>query len=108
MASIDEELLLDEEDDRRERAFIREQLPQELKEKYSDEQLQWMLDTIVSYYCESGILEDTIDDDEVDIDLEQVAQYVCQQATADGMAPLDAQEVRFVVEADLDYQEQNL
>ena len=56
MASIDEELLLDEQENEREIAFIREQLPQDLKEKYSDERLQWMLDTIVEYYYTSGLL----------------------------------------------------
>ena len=107
MAGIDEELLIDEEDDRRERAFIREQLPQELKEKFSDEQLQWILETIVSYYYESGILEETADD-EVDIDMEQVAEYVCNESRRAGRGELDKEEIRFVVEADLDFQEQEL
>lgn len=106
MASIDEELLLDEQENERELAFIREQLPQDLKEKYSDERLQWILDTIVEYYYTSGILES--EDDEIDIDMDKVAAYVCQQAVEDGQEPLDAQEVFFVVQADLDFQEQNL
>lgn len=106
MASIEEELLMDDEDNRRERAFIRERLPQELKDKYSDDELQWMLDTIVSYYYESGVLENT--DDEVDIDLDVVADTVCREAQKAGMPRLVADEVRFVVEADLDFQEQDL
>ena len=106
MASIDEELLLDEQENAREMAFIREQLPQNLKEKFSDEQLQWMLDTIVEYYYTSGILES--DDDEIDIDMDKVAAFVCQQAEDDGQGPLDVQEVFFVVQADLDFQEQSL
>ena len=106
MASIDEELLLDEQENEREIAFIREQLPQDLKEKYSDERLQWMLDTIVEYYYTSGILES--EDDEIDIDMEKVAAYVCQRAEEDNQNSLDAQEVFFVVQADLDFQEQSL
>ena len=39
MATIDEELLLDDEENARELAFIREQLPAELKDKYSDDDL---------------------------------------------------------------------
>ncbi len=106
MASIDEELLLDEQENEREIAFIREQLPLDLKEKYSDELLQWMLDTIVEYYYTSGILES--EDDEIDIDMEKVAAYVCQRAEEDNQNSLDAQEVFFVVQADLDFQEQSL
>jgi len=106
MASIDDELLLDDQENQREIAFIREQLPQELKERYTDEQMLWMLDALVSYYYESGILESN--DDEVDIDLEQVAQHLCRQAANEGLPALQADEVRFVVEADLDFQEQSV
>ena len=105
MANIDEELLHDEEENKREIAFIREQLPSDLKEKYSDELLVWMLDAIADYFFESGILE--TDDDEVDIDIDQVADYLCNQAKKKGLPALDASEVRFVVEADLDFQEEN-
>ena len=69
MASIDEELLRDEEENRREIAFIRERLPMDTKEKFTDEQMQWMLDTIVDYYVTSGILDS--DAEELDIDMEQ-------------------------------------
>ena len=106
MASIDEELLRDEEENQREIAFIREQLPSDLKEKYSDALLVWMLDAIADYFFESGILESN--DDEVDVDIDEVAAYLCKQAKNEGQPKLEADEVRFVVEADLDYQEENL
>ena len=57
MAGIDDELLMDEQENQREIAFIREQLPTELKDCYSDDQLLWMLDTLVSNYVESGVLD---------------------------------------------------
>ena len=106
MASIDDELLIDEQENRREVAFIRGQLPSELKERYTDDQLLWMIDTLVDYYVESGVLD--TDDEEVEIDLEQVAAHVCRQAEAERLPALDPQDVFFVVEADLDFQEQAL
>ena len=102
MANIDDELLKDEQEAIEEIAFIREQLPSDLKEQYSDEQLRWMMDTLVDYYVESGILDS--DDDEVDIDLEAAAEHLCQQAEKEGLPKMDAQDVFFVVEADLDFQ----
>ena len=105
MASIDDEILKDQEENRREILFIRKQLPSELKDKYSDEQLLWMLDAIAEYFFESGILE--TDEDEVDSDIDTIAEHLCRQAKTEGLSDLDASEVRFVVEADLDYQEQN-
>lgn len=105
MASFDEEILMDEQENRREIAFIREQLPADLKEKYSDDQLLFIIDAIASYFYSSGILES--DDDEVEIDMEAVSAYVCKEAEEEGEGPFDPQEVFFVVEADLDFQEQN-
>lgn len=106
MAGFEDELLMDEQEIVREIAFIREQLPLDLKENYTDKQLRWMLDTIVDYYVESGILDS--DDDEIDIDLEAAAQHICQQAQKESLPALDPQDVYFVVEADIDFQEQNL
>lgn len=105
MATMDEELLMDEEENRRELAFIREQVPTDVKERYSDAQILWMMDTIVDYYFSSGILESA--EEEVDIDLEKVADYVCQQAKKEKQGVFDPQEVFFIVQADLDFQEQN-
>jgi len=64
------------------------------------------MDAIVDYYYSSGILEG--DDEEVDIDMEKVADYVCKQAKKDNVGTFDPQDVFFIVQADLDYQEQNL
>ena len=47
-------------------------------------------------------------DDEVEIDLEQVADAVCKKAKKEGQGDYKADEVFFVVQADLDYQEQTL
>jgi hypothetical protein len=102
--SIDDELLLDEQDTKREMKFIREQLPIEAKDHFaSDELLSWVLNAIAQYYFESGVLESQAD--EVDIDMEEVARYVCSLAEQESQPHLDLQEVRLIAEADLDYQE---
>lgn len=106
MASLDEELRIDEEETRRELAFIRSQLSSELKEKFSDDELIFMVDAICTYFYTSGVLDS--DDDEVDIDVETVADFVCKEAEEEGEGPFDPQDVFFVVQADLDFQEQNV
>ena len=106
MASLEEELRLDEEENRRELAFIRERIPFDGKKHYSDSTILYLMDLIVDYYYTSGILEST--EEEVDIDLEEVANYVCRKAKEDGVKNLDPEYVLFIVQADLDFQEQNL
>ena len=99
MASFDEEIRLDEEENRRELAYIRTQMPSTIKKFYSDKDILYMMDVIVDYYFTSGILES--DDEEVEIDLEVIAEYVCKRA-------FNPEEVFFIVQADLDFQEQNV
>lgn len=106
MASLEDELRLDEEENLRELAFIRSSLPAELKERFSDADILWLMDAIVEYYFTSGILES--DDEEIDIDMEAIAQQVCRQAEKDGAGEFDPVDVFFIVQADLDFQEQNL
>ena len=106
MSTFEDELRLDEEENRREVAFIRERLPQDLKSAFTDDQLYYLLDAIVDYYYDSGILEST--DDEVDVDLQQVADAVTEQAKQDKIGTFNAEDVFYVVEADMDFQEQNL
>ena len=107
MASIDEEIRLDEEENRRELAYIRTQLSPDMKKFYSDKDILYMMDLIVDYYYTSGILD--TDADEVDIDMEKVAEYVCNRAKEEGFSSsFNPEEVFFIVQADLDFQEQNL
>ena len=107
MASFDEEIRLDEEENRRELAYIRTQMPSTIKKFYSDKDILYMMDVIVDYYFTSGILES--DDEEVDIDLEVIAAYVCKRAKDEGFcATFNPEEVFFIVQADLDFQEQNV
>ena len=104
--SIEEEMLFDEQEMRREMKYIREQLPPDVMETYADDELLgWVLDAIATYYYESGILEST--SDEVDVDMEEVARYVCALAVQEDRPPLQEQEVRLIAEADLDFQEEN-
>ncbi|SDZ96353.1 hypothetical protein SAMN04487851_101292 [Prevotella sp. tc2-28] len=106
MATLDEELRMDAEEDAREADFILSQLPSDLKERFTKEEILRLMDLIVEYYYESGVLD--LDDDEIEIDLEQVADAICKKAKKEGLGDYQADEVFFVVQADLDYQEQTL
>ena len=106
MSNFDDELRMDEDENRRELTFIRERLPQEIKSHFSDDDLYYLMDAIVDYYYESGILESEAD--EVDIDLQKVADAVTEQAKRDKKGNFDPEEVFYVVVADMDFQEQNL
>ena len=76
MAAIDDEILMDAEEDAREIEFIRNYLPQELKEKFSDDELYYFLDVIIEYYTTSGVFDAQPDKDGyVDIDLDILGYF---------------------------------
>ena len=52
-----DEFLEDDIDDQKTVEYIRNTLPQELKEKYSDDTLYYILDVINDYFTTSGVLE---------------------------------------------------
>lgn len=107
MADFEDELLQDAEDDARTVEYIKTHLPQELKDKFSEEELYYFLDSIVEYYAESGILDAEPDKDGcIEIDMEAIAQHMVKQAKKDKMGDYDADELRWIVEAEMDYAEQ--
>lgn len=106
MASLDDELLQDAEDDARAVAFIQQQLPQELKEKFNEEQLYYFLDLIADYYATSGVLDATPDKDGyVDVDIEKMATELSKQAAKEKMGVFTPEEISFVIEAEMDFAE---
>ena len=54
---LEDDFLLADADDEKTIEFIKNYLPQELKEKFSDDELYYFLDLIDEYYSESGILD---------------------------------------------------
>ncbi len=106
MASIDDEILKDAEDDARAVAFIRQQLPLELKDKFSEEQLYYFLDLIAEYYANSGVLDATPDEDGyVDIDIEKMATELVKKAARENIGTFTSEELAFVIEAEMDFAE---
>jgi len=81
--------------------FIRNQIPQELKEKFSDDDLNYLIDLIYEFYEEKGFLDD--DDTEVDIDLDELTAYVVKQSKKDKVGVYTEEEISFVVDAEIAY-----
>ena len=88
-------------DDEKTIAYIRERLPQELKEKFSDNDFYYILDTTYDYYDKSGILDSN--DEYIDIDINKIAEYVAKEAKKDGIGEYDPEELFFVIEGELAY-----
>lgn len=102
MAGLDDELMKAAEEDAQEVAFILNQLPQDLKEKFSEDDIYYFIDVMLEYFSNAEA------DDEgcIDIDLEEVSNYIVKQAKKDKIGEFDSEEIFFIVQAELDYNEQ--
>lgn len=91
-------------DDEKTIEFIKNRLPQDLKETFTDDDLVYFLDTLYDYYNESGCLEVEPDaEGYVDIDLETIAEYLAKEAKKDEIGEFAPEDLYFVVEAELEY-----
>lgn len=106
MATLDEELLQEAEDDRKTVEYIQNYLPQELKERFSEEELYYFLDVLVDYYTNSGVLDAKPDSEGfIDIDIEAVSEHLAAQAKKDKMGTFEPDELRWIVEGEMEYAE---
>ncbi len=101
---MEDDFLLEDEDDAKTIEFIKNYLPQELKDKFTEDDLYYILDVIVDYYTTSGCL-DTQPDEEgyINIDQDEIVDYVVKEAKKDGMGPYDAEDIFFVVQGEMEY-----
>ena len=103
---MSDEFLKDDIDDEKTIEFIKNYLPQDLKEKFSDDEFYYFLDLIDEYYVESGILDAQPDADGcVEIDLEKIVDYIVKEAKKDEMGNYDPEEILFVVQGEMEYTE---
>ena len=93
---LEDDFLKDDLDDEKTIEYIKNYLPQELKEKFSDDE----------YYSESGILDVEPDEEGcVEVDLGQIVDYIIKEAHKDEMGDYDPEEILFVVQGELEYTE---
>lgn len=106
MADFDNDMFLDAEYDAQEVEFIKNYLPSEVKDKFTEEQLYYILDVICEYYVSKGVFDEDADDDtEIEIDLDEVVNYVKEKAEKEGIGEFDPEDLFFVIQGDFEFNE---
>jgi hypothetical protein len=101
---LEDDFLLEDEDDAKTVAFIQNYLPQDLKDKFTEDDLYYILDLIVEYYTTSGCLDAEPDaEGYIDIDQDEIVAYIVKEAKRDEMGPYDPEDVLFVVQGEMEY-----
>lgn len=86
--------------------FIQNFLPQELKGRFSDNDVNYIIDVMYDFYDEKGLLSDEeISDDEelVEMDENELIEYVVKNVKKDKILKLTDEEITFIVQGELAY-----
>ena len=104
---MEDELIAQAEDDLQTVEFIRAYLPQDLKNRFTDDDLFYFIDLLADYYVESGLLDAEPDADGfVDIDTESVAKAIAERARKEKYGDFSPEELIWVVQGELEFGEQ--
>ena len=100
---LEDDFLLEDEDDEKTVEFIKNFLPQDLKDKFTDDELYYFLDVMVDYYSTSGCLDAQPDaDGYVNIDQDEIVEYIVKEAKKDGMGEFNPEDILFVVQGEME------
>ena len=95
----DMDLAYDEEDSAK---FIQSSMPEELKGQLSDDEINYLVDLIYEYYEDKGYLNDDADDD-IEVDEEDLVNYVFKNAKDDNIKAFTIEQIEAVIEGELSY-----
>lgn len=86
--------------------FIRAAVGQKISDKYSDDELLFIIDTIWDYYENKGFLSLDMDETEEEIlDSDDLINYVKKEVANDEEILMDPADISTIVKAELEYEE---
>lgn len=84
--------------------FIRNYLPQEVKDKYSDDDINYVIDIIYEFYDDKGLMDDDVSDDAiVDIDEDEMVAYVLKNTKKDKIKDFSEEDISFIIQGEIAY-----
>ena len=79
--------------------FIQNHLPQELKERFTDDDIYYILDVICEFYEKN----DWLDEDDEEKEERELIQFIIQQAKKDEIGEFSEEEIRLLLVAEAAY-----
>ena len=82
--------------------FIQSNLPKSIKKKLSEEDIIYLIDLIYEYYEENGFLDEEADD-EIELDEEDLVNFVFENTKSANIENLTIEMVEAVIDGELSY-----
>ena len=100
MSEENKVLEYDEDDSLR---FIQNHLPEELQGEFSDDEINYIVDLIYEFYEEKGFLDENDDDTEIEIDEDELLEFVNKNARRDAIRDYTEEQIEAIVAGELAY-----
>ncbi len=87
-------------------AYIQNYLPQEMKNRFSKDDINYIVDVMYDFYDSKDSLDKNVtpsDNDEIEIDEDELITYVIKNAKKDGVGEYTSEEITFIVQGELEY-----
>lgn len=82
--------------------FIQQYLPEEMQDEFTDDEINYIVDLIYEFYEEKGFLDES-DDSEIEIDEEELLEYIFEYAREDGIRDYTDEQIEAIVACELAY-----
>ena len=82
--------------------FIQEHLPEEMKNEFSDDEINYIVDLVYEFYEEKGFLDEG-DDTEIEIDEDELLEYIFKNARKDAIRDYTDEQIEAIVAGELAY-----
>jgi hypothetical protein len=94
-----DELIYDEDDAVK---FILKNLPAEVKGKYDQEDVNYVLDVVYEFYDKKGYLDED-SEEQVEVDEDEILAFVLKCAKEDDMKKLDEEAIQYILDGEFAY-----
>lgn len=87
--------------------FIRAFIPEDIKDKYTDDEILLVIDTVWDYYESKGLttLPSEEEEEEEKVNVDDIAAYVTKEIKKDGELIMDTADIKFIIQGELAYEE---
>lgn len=84
--------------------FIQKHLPSEMQGKFSNDEINYVVDIVYDFYEEKGFLNEAADDEStVEVDEDELIGYVLKSVKKDKIKPFTEEEVTHIIQGELGY-----
>lgn len=99
----DKDLIQYDEDDAVK--YIQNYLPQEIKGKYTNDEINYIIDIVYEFYDEKGFMDENTTDENlmVNIDEDEIIAYVLKNTKKDKINDFQSEDIAFIIQGELAY-----